>query len=153
MDKFNKKTYTPRLLFHDLGCLIRNLPAMLKMRRDPHINRQFIEKIMTVTTAVNGCVYCAWFHAGQAVKSGISPTKVKNLLNLQFHADASDFELPALLYAQHVAETDRRPDPDMTRNLYQLYGDQTAEHIQLIIRMITFGNLYGNTWEIGRAHV
>ncbi|MDZ7725936.1 MAG: carboxymuconolactone decarboxylase family protein [candidate division KSB1 bacterium] len=147
MNNFHKKIYTPRTLFHDIGYLSRNLPGMLNLRRDPGINRQFVEKIMTVTTAVNGCVYCAWFHAGQAVRSGISQTEVKNLLNLQFHADASDFELPALLYAQHVAETDRHPDPDMTRNLYEYYGDQTADNIRLIIRMITFGNLYGNTWD------
>lgn len=101
---------------------------------------------MTVTTAVNGCVYCARFHAGQAVRSGISRTKEKNPLNLQFHDDTSDFELPALQYTQHVAETDRRPDQDMTRNLYQFYGEQTANPIQLIIRMIAFGNHYGNTW-------
>jgi len=54
---------------------------------------------MTVVTAVNGCTYCTWFHAKQAVTSGISEKEVKNMLNLLFEADASDFEVPALLYA------------------------------------------------------
>ena len=97
--------------------------------------------------AVNGCVYCAWFHAKQAIESGISEAEVRNMLNLQFHADASEFELLALLYAQHFAETNRKPEPEMTRKLFDFYGDKTANHIILLIRMIFFGNLYGNTWD------
>ena len=38
------------------------------------------------------------------------------MLNLQFAADASDFEVVALLYAQHYAETNRNQDKEMTKN-------------------------------------
>ena len=44
------------------------------------------------------------------------------MLNLQFHADAADFQIPALLYAQHYAETNRNPDGKMTKNLIDFYG-------------------------------
>jgi len=104
-----------------------------------------MEKVMTVVTAVNGCTYCAWFHAKQAVTSGISEKEVKNMLNLLFEADASDFEMPALLYAKHYAETNRNPDEVMTKNLFDFYEERTAKHIILMIRMIFFGNLSGNT--------
>ncbi|MGB7294323.1 MAG: carboxymuconolactone decarboxylase family protein [Candidatus Aminicenantales bacterium] len=86
--------------------------------RNKEISRTFIEKIMTVTTAVNGCRYCAWFHAQRAVESGISQEEIRNMLNLQFQADASEFELIALLYAQHYAETDRKPGREMTAKLF-----------------------------------
>lgn len=102
---------------------------------------------MMVTTAVNGCVYCEWFHAKQAVESGISEEEVRNILSLQFHANATEFETMALLYAQHFAETDRNPDAAMTNKLFDYYGEKTANHIILVIRMIYFGNLYGNTWD------
>jgi len=69
------------------------------------------------------------------------------MLNLQFKADASDFELFGLLYAQHYAETDRNPDKDMTAKLFEFYDNKTANHIFLIIRMIFFGNLSGNTFD------
>jgi AhpD family alkylhydroperoxidase len=115
--------------------------------RNQAISRAFIEKIMTVTTAVNGCVYCAWFHAKQAVAAGISAAEIQNMLLLQFQADATEFELTGLLYAQHFAETNRRPDPAMTHNLFAVYGAETAQHIILFIRMIFLGNLYGNTWD------
>ncbi len=91
---------------------------------DQAISRAFMEKVMIVVTAVNGCVYCEWFHAKAAVSSGLSPAEIKNILQLQFQADAADSELPALLYAQHYAETDRQPDPEMTRRLVEFYGDR-----------------------------
>jgi AhpD family alkylhydroperoxidase len=145
--KFERKIFTAGILLRDVGFLISKTPKMIGAMRDMKISKAFMEKIMTVVTAVNGCTYCRWFHAKQAVESGISPEEVKNMLNLQFQAQASDFELMALLYAQHYAETNRNPDPEMTARLFQYYGEETANHILLVIRMIFFGNLFGNTWD------
>lgn len=144
---FDKKIYTASLLARDIGFLLVNSPEIIRAAQNPAISLAFVEKIMTVTTAVNGCVYCAWFHAKQAVASGISEAEVRNMLKLQFQADATEFELTGLLYAQHFAETNRRPDPAMTQKLVNFYGGETARHIILFIRMIFFGNLYGNTWD------
>ncbi len=145
--EFDKKIFTAGLFLNDIGFLVINVPRFIEVFRNKNITKVLVEKIMTVTTAVNGCVYCAWFHAKQAIESGISEAEVRNMLNLQFHADASEFELLALLYAQHFAETNRKPEPEMTRKLFDFYGDKTANHIILLIRMIFFGNLYGNTWD------
>lgn len=144
---FDKKIFTAEIMAKDIGFLLLNSPKIIEVIRDKKITRAFIEKIMTVTTAVNGCVYCTWFHAKQAIESGISEEEVRNMLNLQFQADATEFETMALLYAQHFAETNRNPDPAMTKNLFDYYGEKTANQITLFIRMIFFGNLYGNTWE------
>jgi hypothetical protein len=35
----------------------------------------------------------------------------------------------------------------MTKKLFDYYGDKTAKNIILVIRVILFGNLYGNTWD------
>ena len=145
--EFDKKIFTAGLFLNDIGFLVINVPRFIEVFRNKNITKVLVEKIMTVTTAVNGCLYCAWFHAKQAIESGISEAEVRNMLNLQFHADASEFELLALLYAQHFAETNRKPEPEMTRKLFDFYGDKTANHIILLIRMIFFGNLYGNTWD------
>jgi len=146
-EKFMKKVYSPEIFFDDLHFLINNISKIIGAFGNKDINRPFIEKIMTVTTAVNGCVYCSWFHAKQALASGISEKEVQDLLNLQFHTTASKFEITALMYAQHYAETDRGPDPEMTSRLFDHYGEETANDILLLIRMITFGNLFGNTWD------
>jgi AhpD family alkylhydroperoxidase len=145
--RFDKKIYTARLLFSDIGFLMWNLPKLRSAFKNKQITKAFTEKIMSVTTAVNGCVYCSWFHAKQAVACGISEQEVKDMMNLQFQANANEFELVALLYAQHFAETNRTPDADMTTKLFDYYGDKTANDIILVIRMIFFGNLYGNTWD------
>ena len=120
--KFTRKIYTPSLLFKDLGFLLINLPKIISAMKNRKIGKVFMEKIMTVVTAVNGCRYCEWFHAKQAASCGISEAEVKNMLNLQFSTDASDFELLGLLYAQHYAEKNRNPDMEMTEKLVQYYG-------------------------------
>jgi AhpD family alkylhydroperoxidase len=93
---FDKKIYTFRLLLNDLVFLFRNTVNIFSAMRSKKLGKVFMEKVMTVVTAVNGCIYCTWFHAKQAVSSGISETEVKNMLNLQFEADTSDFEVTAL---------------------------------------------------------
>lgn len=144
---FLKKIYTASLLFNDLGFLLVNFPKISSAMRNKNLGKVFMEKIMTIVTAVNGCRYCEWFHAKQAVSCGISEDEVKNMLNLQFNADASDFEMLGLLYAQHYAETNRNPDKEMNDKLVEFYGPETASHIILMIRMIFFGNLSGNTFD------
>jgi hypothetical protein len=73
--------------------------------------------------------------------------ELSELVNLQFQSHASPDEAPALVYAQHYAETDRNPDPEMTQKLVEFYGEETASHILIFIRLIYFGNLAGNTWD------
>ncbi len=144
---FDKRIFTPSLLLRDLGYLLSRVPALVRALRNPEIGSAFAEKIMIVVTAINGCVYCSWFHAGRAVASGLSDDEIADMFELQFAASASEHELPALLYAQHYAETDRRPDPEMTARLRGFYGERTAADIELLIRMIFFGNLLGNTFD------
>lgn len=77
----------------------------------------------------------------------MSTDEIRNMFDLQFEASATEHELPALLFAQHYAETDRKPDPAMTARLAEFYGEKTAGDIMLLIRVIFFGNLLGNTFD------
>lgn len=144
-ENFNRNIYTFKTFRQDLKFMFGHRKMIKKTMRD--LDHAFVEKIMTVVTAVNGCRYCAWFHARQAVSSGISPEEVQQMMKLQFQADASEEELMALLYAQHFAETRRNPSPEMTEKLVAAYGAEKAEEIRIVIRMITFGNLSGNTFD------
>lgn len=69
------------------------------------------------------------------------------MLNLQFQTDASENEIPALLYAQNYAETDRNPDTEISKKLFDFYGNETAGDILLRIRLFNFANLSGNTFD------
>ncbi|MBG0787400.1 MAG: carboxymuconolactone decarboxylase family protein [Anaerolineaceae bacterium] len=144
-EHFNRNIYTFKSLRQDLKFMLSHHKLVKKTMQD--LDHAFVEKIMTVVTAVNGCRYCSWFHARQAVSSGISQDEVHRMMKLQFQADASDEELMALLFAQHYAETQRNPSPEMIEKLVEAYGAEKAEEIQIVIRMITFGNLSGNTFD------
>jgi len=145
--RFNRRIYSLKTLLSDVKYLISNRKDIKAIKKNKEISDSFFEKIMTVVTAVNGCVYCTWFHAKKAASTGISDDEIKNMLDLQFQTDTSDNEITALLYAQHYAETNRNPDEEMTKKLYDFYGENTAKQIMLIIRMIYFGNLSGNTFD------
>jgi AhpD family alkylhydroperoxidase len=142
---YEKKVFTFRIFFQDLYFAISNLRGLSRLRKNPRVNKIFQEKIMTVISSVNGCVYCKWFHAKQAVKSGIPSKDVKKLFELQYDTCSTDFEYPALFFAQNYAETNRKPEQEVLSDFIQFYGENDSEQIMLAIRMIFFGNLYGNT--------
>lgn len=104
----------------------------------------FRERLMMAVTAVNGCRYCSYYHAHQAAKQGMAPAEIKALGDGLFQ-DCPDPELPALLYAQHWADTDAHPDPVARERLLAMYGPTLAEAIELALCTIRVGNLLGNT--------
>ena len=101
---------------------------------------------MMAVTAVNGCRYCSYFHSREALRTGITPVEVRQLLSGTV-SDAPEEEILALLYAQHWAETDASPAADAVDRLQRAYGEDKANAIHLVLRMIRFGNLSGNTWD------
>ncbi len=147
MNNFNGKIYNLKLLREDLGFIFKNIPRFLNAFKNKNISKSFSEKIMLVITAVNGCRYCSWFHAKQALSSGMNENEIKEILDLQFQTNAIENEIPALLYAQNYAETDRNPDLEISDTLLKFYGDKTAGDINLYIRAIFIGNLSGNTFD------
>ena len=101
---------------------------------------------MMAVTSVNACRFCAYFHAQVALTSGVSRAEVEQILGGVF-TRAPEHEIPALLYAQHWAETNAQPDPAMRVKLAATYGDDTARAIEYVLRMIRVGNLLGNTFD------
>ena len=151
MNNFSRRIYTFSYLMKDIGFLLKNIPFIIKASRKKLVNKQLTEKIMLVVTAVNGCVYCEWFHAKMAKRSGISNAEIHDLLNSQFNVTSKEAEIPALLYAQHYAETNRNPEKQMYNEFVEYYGINKARAIELNIRAIWFGNLSGNTFDAFRS--
>ncbi|MBN1248115.1 MAG: carboxymuconolactone decarboxylase family protein [Anaerolineae bacterium] len=114
--------------------------------RGEALPRAFRERLMLAVTEVNQCRYCAYYHARQALVEGLSEDEIEALAAGDF-ADSPPGERPALLYAQHWAEADGRPDPAAQVRLEQLYDPATARAIELALRVIRIGNLMGNTWD------
>lgn len=109
------------------------------------ISPAFRERLMLVVTEVNGCRYCSYYHAREALKSGISAAELQDFLAGTLPAETPPDEYVALVYAQHWAETDAHPDPEAAQKLLAVYGEEKAAAIDLLLRMIRVGNLLGNT--------
>ena len=97
-------------------------------------------------TAVNGCRYCAYFHTRQALAEGVSQDEIARILSLELDQFPPE-EAVALAFAQHWAETGGHPDPEAERRFRETYGPQVSDDIMNWIRMITMGNLMGNSWD------
>jgi len=110
------------------------------------ISPAFRERLMLAVTAVNGCRYCSYYHTGEALKSGLSREEISRLLAGE-SASCPLEEAPAVIYAQHWAESNTRPDPTALQNLREIYGQEKIDAIHLVLRMIRIGNLSGNSWD------
>jgi len=142
-----------RRIYHGLSEILGDLKAILAQRgrmkslmRGELIGGAFRERLMLAVTAVNGCRYCSYAHAKNALVEGISNEEVEALQEGELANSPGD-ELPALLYAQHWAETGGRPAPAARRRIVERYGVDTAEAIELALRTIQMGNLMGNTMD------
>ena len=101
---------------------------------------------MLAVTSVNNCRYCSYFHTKQALKSGLTPDEIDQLLSGDI-GNCPENEAVALLYAQHWAESDTHADPKATEKLQETYGVEKAEAIHVMLRMIRLGNLLGNSFD------
>ena len=144
MDTFPRRHYHSLYEFwHDGRCLLADALRSPALVRGP-LAPAFRERLMMTATSVNECRYCAHFHAQVALVSGISRVEIEQILDGVFH-HAPEREIPALLYAQHWAETNAQPDPAARAKLVETYGDDIARAIESVLRMIRVGNLLGNT--------
>jgi len=144
---FKKRKYhSLKDFFSDLLFPIRNRNRLKKITRQNLISHAFRERLMLAVTAVNGCRYCSYFHARQALKSGITQREISQLLAGDV-ANCPEDESVAVIYAQHWAESDAHPDPEAVGRLQQTYGIEKTEAIHSMLRMIRLGNLLGNSWD------
>ncbi len=147
MKAFNRRIYySPAAFAGDLRAITARSDQMKELMRGDIIDAAFRERLMLAVTAVNGCRYCSWAHARQALVTGITGDEVKALLTGEV-ADSPDEELPALLYAQHWAESGGQPEPVARVHLVETYNEATVQAIELALRTIQWGHLSGNTFD------
>ncbi len=141
-----------RRIYHGLGEVLADFRAILSQRAllrstmRGGLDAAFRERLMLVVTGVNGCRYCSYAHARQALAEGIAAEEIEMLGETAFHGSPSE-EVPALLYAQHWAEADGEPDPAVRDSVVDRYGEEMVERIEIVLRMIRVGNLMGNTFD------
>lgn len=144
---FGKRRYTSvREFLDDLAFVMRSRGAIREDRRTGRVSPAFKERLMLCVTHVNECRYCSFVHTREALRHGVGPEEVEALFGGCVEGCPEE-EVLALLYAQHWAETDGRPEPAARERLVERYGPERADTIDRVLRMIRAGNLMGNTFD------
>jgi AhpD family alkylhydroperoxidase len=143
---FNRRIYTLPLFWQGINDIFDHLNDLRTAARSGRISHTFAEKIMLTVSQVNGCRYCLYGHSRAALACGVDQVELQKLLA----GDIGDFPLEqavALAFAQHYAESECQPDEAAWAKLVDTYGLESARDILAYLRMITFGNLLGNTFD------
>ena len=147
MQRFRRRFYHhPSDLLHDARAIIRGRRQSKGSKSGMVIDVAFRERLMLAVTEVNGCRYCAYAHAKMALTAGLTESDITALAEGDLRGSPPG-QIPALLYAQHWAETDADPDPEVRRRVLETYGRSMTDSIELSLSMIRVGNLLGNTWD------
>lgn len=143
---FDRRVYTPVTFARAMRAIFDHLDDLRNAARGGRVDRKFAQKIMLVVSRVNGCRYCLYGHSRAALVSGVSEGELQSLLSGEL-GTFPKAEAIALTFAQHYAESCEHPDPIAWQRLVDDYGLQTAQDILAYLRMITMGNLLGNTFD------
>jgi len=147
MRPFSKRRYHRVAdLAGDVRALWRDRRQVRAVMRGEEIDAAFRERLMLAVTEVNGCRYCSYAHARAALAAGLTRTDVEALARGDLDG-APPEQVPALLYAQHWAETDGRPGTEIRERVLATYGEARTRAIEHAMRTIRIGNLTGNTWD------
>ena len=80
MKRFQKRTYISlKEPSKDLAFVFRNRKQIKEIQAKDLISSTFRERLVLAVTAVNGCRYCSYFHAKQAIKNGMAPEEVNQV--------------------------------------------------------------------------
>lgn len=118
---------------------------MVRERKNENLQTEFLERIMLAVTEVNSCAMCSFAHTKIALDAGMSAKEIENMLEGVLD-DVPTKELPAILFAQHYADTRGNPSKESFQTLVKIYGLEKAQGILGGIRAIMVGNAYGIAW-------
>src|SRR5690625_6346011 len=76
---------------------------------------------MLAVTEVNGCEICSYGHTKYALEQGMSNEEIKSFLTGNPENISSD-EMPAIIFAQHYADTKGHPSEEAWNRIVQEYG-------------------------------
>ncbi len=137
-----KQLYSVRESYWILYNGLRTIGYLARAWWKNELSRDFIERIMLAVTGVNACPVCSHGHAKMALEAGMSADEIRDLL-AGVMDDVPAGELPAVLFAQHYADSRARPSREAWERVVELYGLSRARGILGAIRMIMVGNTYG----------
>jgi AhpD family alkylhydroperoxidase len=124
---------------------IKNMKYMRKAKKKNELSPELKERIMLAVTEVNGCGICSYAHAKIALEAGLDSREIQDML-AGITDEVPAEELPAILFAQHYAESRGRPSQEVLERVTEIYGLSKTQGILGAIGGIMVGNAYGIPW-------
>ena len=140
-----KHLYSVRESYRILYDGLRTIGYLARARWKNELRRDCIERIMLAVSGVNRCPVCSHGHAKMALEAGMSADEIRDLLAGVLD-DVPAGDVPAVLFAQHYADSRGSPSKESWERIVELYGLSRARGILGAIRMIMVGNTYGIPW-------
>lgn len=147
MHPLSKRSFNFTSLFKSSSKVFKFLPWIIWAYVFRGFSAAFSERILLVISGVNACSYCSWFHGHIALRSGVTSTEVKQLLNQLIPQGVNEKEITALLFALHYAQSGGQPLEAEIQWLRDDYSATEVKGIQGLCAAIQFGNLCGNTFD------
>ncbi len=129
------------------GDFVKMMTVMSRLRKlqtEDRIDPLLAEKVMLAVVGVYGCECCSYNHTVIALERGIRKDEIDSLL-AGATGSLTDDEIPAVLYAQHWADTKGRIRQDLREKVAVCYGEQKVQHMDAIIRLSELTSLCNNT--------
>ncbi|AIS32397.1 carboxymuconolactone decarboxylase family protein [Methanobacterium formicicum] len=142
---FGRELYSVRESYWIFYQGMRTIRFMFKARRNRELDQKFVERLMLRVTEVNDCALCSYAHSKRALESGMTSEEIQKMLQ-GIMEDVPAPELPAVMFAQHYADTRGNPTPESWERIVEIYGPSKAKGILGSIRTIMIGNTYGIPW-------
>jgi len=137
-----KKKYTSREFYTAVYNWLRTEKYLKKAKKSGQLGQEFVERIMLAVTQVNGCELCSFAHTKWALEAGLNNEDIRQILS-GVSESIPEEEMPAILFAQHYADTTSCPSKESWERVVSVYGQTKAWGILGAVREIMFGNIYG----------
>lgn len=124
--------------------VFRAMSSIGKTAAEDRISPELSEKIMLAVTGVNKCANCSYLHTRTALEKGVSMNEIRQLLSGEYKGGVQE-ELPAVLFAQHFAETKGNISPEAEARVVETYGAGKVATMSAYLLSVLFGNLCSNT--------
>lgn len=140
--EYGRKLYSLAEFYQILYLMLRTGKYMSRAKKNGSLSTRLIERIMLAVTEVNRCPLCSYGHTKMALESGMSLEEIQKLLSCCLD-DVPKDEVPAVLFAQHYADSRAHPSSEAWNSIVDRYGIAEARGILGAVRMIMFGNAFG----------
>jgi AhpD family alkylhydroperoxidase len=143
--ELGRKLYSVREAYWIFYNGIRTIKYMSRAKKKKELSQKFIERIMLAVTEVNHCGLCSNYHSKKALERGMSNEEIQHMLR-GIMDEVPVEELPAVMFAQHYADTRGNPTKKSWDRLVEIYGLSKSCGILGAIRAIMIGNTFGIPW-------